>query len=231
MEKTDTVKQNVSGAMTYPARGTLNRLFFKTPLIWWRMGMGPILGHSMLVLTTWGRKSHLPRHTMLSFTPLKERIYLGPGWGLHCDWYQNLLADPHVTLQVWNEQVTGLPGEVVIPALARRVTDEAEFRLVTQRLFETGGDSHFKPWLESYGIAYDQEDMVAKRERVHEVALDLQPVEPGSKNAAAPFPAPMETDLKWVWGVAGVSFGLGWLMGRRNRGRRRLLRRKDGSSQ
>ncbi len=167
MDATASYEQKARGAMAYPARGTLNRLLFKTPLIWWRMGLGPILGHSMLVLTTWGRKSRVPRHSMLSFTPLPEHIYVGAGWGTHCDWYQNLVADPHVTVQVWDRQVTAKAGEVIFPALGRRVTDEAEFRQVSHRLFETGGDSHFKPWLDSLGIAYSHEDLVAKRERVH----------------------------------------------------------------
>jgi len=217
MQSTTPHAQNATGSMTYPYRGTLNRLLFKTPLIWWRMGMGRLLGPSMLVLNTWGRKSHLPRHTMLSYTPMKDCIYVGAGWGVRCAWYQNLLADPHVTLQVWSKQVTGLKGEVVIPALARRVTDEDEFRRVSCRLFETGGDSHFKPWLNSLGVAYDHEDLVSKRARVHQVALDLQPLEAGSKLMADGYPAAMETDLKWVWAVVASSFGLGWLIGRHRR--------------
>ena len=181
------------------------------------MGMGGLLGPSMLVLTTWGRKSHLPRHTMLSYTPMKDCIYVGAGWGVRCDWYQNMLADSHVTLQVWSTPVTGLKGELVIPALARRVTDEDEFRHVSHRLFETGGDSHFKPWLNSLGIAYNHEDLVARREHVHQVALDLQPIEQRSMVMDDGYPSPMETDLKWVWAVMAGSFGLGWLLGRRSK--------------
>src|SRR5512143_1374833 len=120
--------QDASGSMTYPARGTLNRLLFKTPLLWWRSGLGWLLGRYMLVLSTWGRKSHTPRHTMLSYTPINDTIYIGAGWGERCDWYRNLQADPHVTLQVWSQQVTGQKGEVAIPAIARRVTEENEFR-------------------------------------------------------------------------------------------------------
>ncbi len=217
MEEGAPFEQRATGLMTYPAKGTLNRMLFKTPLIWWRMGLGSLLGPSMLILTTWGRRTHLPRHTMLSYTPMKERIYVGAGWGLRCDWYRNLLADAHVTVQIWAEKVTGLRGEVVLPALARRITDEKEFRAVSQRLFETGGDSHFRPWLDSFGIAYDHEDMLAKRERVHQVALDLQPIEPDNEPMAAIYPYPMSTDLKWVWAVMVGSFGLGWLLGRRNR--------------
>jgi len=210
-------QQNATGAMTYPDRGTVNRLLFKSPLIWWRMGMGSILGHSMLVLNTWGRNSHLPRHTMLSYTPMKDCIYIGAGWGLRCDWYRNLLAEAHVTLQLSDEQVTGKHGEVVIPAIARRVTDEEEFRQATQRLFEDRGDSHMKPWLASLGIDYDHEDLVAKRERVNQVALELKPLEPGDKLDLKVYPAPMETDLKWVWAVMAGAFSLGWFTGRLRR--------------
>ena len=70
---TEKYQQKASGSMTYPKKGTLNRLNFKSPLIWWRMGLGPLMSHQalagnkMLVLTSWGRKSQLPRHTMLTY--------------------------------------------------------------------------------------------------------------------------------------------------------------------
>ena len=83
-------------------------------------------------------------------------------------------------------------------------------------MFETGGDSHFKPWLSSLGVEYDHEDMVAKRERLHQVALDLQPIGASGKVKDNTYPSAMETDLKWVWAVMAGSFGLGWLIGRRN---------------
>jgi hypothetical protein len=121
-------------------------------------------------------------------------------------------------VQIWNADATRYHGELVVPALARRVTDEEEFRRVSQRLFETGGDSHFKPWLTSLGIAYDPEDLVTKRQRVHQVALDLLPVDlrVGAKRDPA-FPPPMAADLKWVWGVMGAALALGWLANHKRR--------------
>jgi deazaflavin-dependent oxidoreductase (nitroreductase family) len=211
LEVTAPYQQNATGSMAYPAPGTLNRLMFKTPLIWWRMGLGRILGGSMLVLTTWGRKSHKSRHTMLSYTLVKGCVYVQAGWGSNCDWYQNLLHDPHVTVQAWSMRVTGMKGEMVMPAIARRVTEEGEFRQVSHRLFETGGDSHFKPWLSSLGIAYDHEDLVAKRERVHQVALDPQPADLRGTSLDPAFPLPMQADLKWLWGVMAVALVIGWL--------------------
>ncbi len=74
-----------------------------------------------------------------------------------------------------------------------------------------------RPWLKSLGIAYDHDDLVAKRERVHQVALDLQPVGPQGKIDGRVYPPPMETDLRWVWAVMAGAFGMGWLVGRRRR--------------
>jgi deazaflavin-dependent oxidoreductase (nitroreductase family) len=198
--------QDASGAMTYPARGTLNRLLFKAPLLAWRLGLGPLLGHSMLVLSTWGRQSRLPRHTMLSYTLLESgQLYVGAGWGERADWLRNLQADPHVTAQLL---------DLTFSAIARRVSEEDEFRPVAERLFETGGDSHFQPWLASLGIAYDLEEMVAKRARLHLLALD--PVEVDDPGLP-PYPAPLPADLKWAWAVAAAAFLLGWLVGRRGK--------------
>jgi hypothetical protein len=120
-------------------------------------------------------------------------------------------------VQVWNSAATRYPGELVVPALARRVTDEEEFRRISARLFETGGDSHFKPWLATLGIAESHEDMVAKRERVHQVALDLLPVDLRRTRLDPAFPPPMQTDLKWVWGVMSAAVVFGWLLTRKRR--------------
>lgn len=188
--------QQATGAMTYPAPWTLNRLLFKTPLIWWRMGLGPALGRWMLVLTTWGRRSRLPRHSMLSYTPYGGRVYLISGWGSRADWYQNITADPHVTVQA---------GRGAYNALARRVTDVEEHAAVMGLLLQTGGDTHFRPWLKSLDIAYDLDDLTAKRDRVYLVALDP---------TGEPGPPPMPADLTWVWGVIVGSFAAGWWLGR-----------------
>ncbi len=174
--------------MTYPAKWTLNRLLFKSPVMWWRMGLGPLLRRWMLLLTTWGRKSRLPRHTMLSYTLHAGKAYIISGWGQRTDWYQNTSADPHVTVQLARSPYY---------AVARRVVDVEEYATVVQIMLQTGGDSHFKPWLNSLDIGYDLNELVAKRDRVHLMALD-----PTDQVG----PPPMASDLIWVWPVilAGV---------------------------
>jgi deazaflavin-dependent oxidoreductase (nitroreductase family) len=176
----ETFHQDASGPMSYPSRRTLNRFLFKTPLLWWRLGLRPLLWRSMILLTTWGRKSHSPRHTMLSYTLHEGKPYLISGWGRRADWFQNILADSHITAQL---------GGVPFSAIARRVEGIDEFAEVMKIMLRTGGDSHFRPWMKSLGIECDMVDMVAKRERVYLVALDPSD-EPG--------PPIMKADLAWV---------------------------------
>lgn len=189
-------QQDAAGPMTYPARWTLNRLLFKSPVIWWRMGLAPLLWRWMLLLTTWGRKSRLPRYTMLSYTLHAGKAYIISGWGQRTDWYQNTSADPHVTVQL---------GRSPYSAIARRVVDVEEYATVVQIMLRTGGDSHFKPWLKSLDIAYDLNELVAKRDRVHLVALD-----PTDQVG----PPPIASDLIWVWASILAGVVVVWLLAR-----------------
>jgi deazaflavin-dependent oxidoreductase (nitroreductase family) len=182
-------QQKTTGTMTYPKKGSLNRFLFKSPLIWWRMGLGPIMSHKsmggykMLALSTWGRTSKIPRHTLLSYVLVNGKEYVCSGWGARSDWYKNIKANPQVTIQVGNK---------VFSAKAYRVQDLDEYTGITQEMFKTGGDSHFKPWLESFDIELNQQDMIAKRDRLHLVGFEVNH-EPG--------PPPLQADLIWVWVV------------------------------
>jgi len=187
-----THRQGSAGFMTYPARGTLNRLLFKTPLILWRMGLGPLLGRWMLVLTTWGRKSGLPRHTMLEYGAIGKTRYLLAGWGERSDWYRNIQANSQVTVQV---------GSGTEYATARCVGDADEFAAVMRPVFEHGGDAYFRPMLEALDIRYDWDDLFAKRDRMLVVALD-----PSDDQG----PPSMHSDLQWLWPVALTGIALMW---------------------
>lgn len=194
---TTSYRQDTSGQMAYPLKWSINWILFKTPVFWWRLGLAPLLWRSMLLLTTRGRKSHLPRHTMLSYTLHKGKAYLISGWGSVSDWYLNLSADPQVTVQLGRQPYT---------AAARRVVDVDEYRAVMQVMLHTGGDSHFQPWLKSLDIAYDLDDLTAKRERVYLIALD--PVD-------RPGPPALGSDLNWIWTVLLVGAVCWWLARRR----------------
>jgi len=68
---TEIPERKPRGMMVYP-QSAWRKLFMKMPLYYWRMGLGPILKRWFLVLTTAGRKSGQPRHTMLEFSWNRE---------------------------------------------------------------------------------------------------------------------------------------------------------------
>jgi deazaflavin-dependent oxidoreductase (nitroreductase family) len=78
----------------------------------YRKGHGP--RRLVLLLTTTGRKSGLPRLTPLQFEQIDGDYYVGSARGAQADWFRNLLADPCVEVQV---------GEARFPARAEPVTD------------------------------------------------------------------------------------------------------------
>jgi len=182
--------------MDYPKKGSLNRFIYKLPLLLWRLGFGPFLSHSsrggkkMMVVTTRGRKSTLPRHTMVSCIDFNQKNYAVSGWWRQADWVKNFHKDPLVTIQ---------SGARIYSAHAKRVEDLDEIRGVAQSLFDSGGDSHFGAWLDALEIEPNLNDLMKKRERIYFVGFD--PTEIIG-------PDPLSADLIWIWAVL-ISLTLG----------------------
>lgn len=79
-----------------------SRLAFRAPLWLYRLGMGRLLGRRVMKLTHTGRKSGLPRYTVLEvvrYDRSTNTYYIAAGFGKHSDWYQNILANPHVEVE------------------------------------------------------------------------------------------------------------------------------------
>jgi deazaflavin-dependent oxidoreductase (nitroreductase family) len=90
----------------------------RLPLLLYRMGLGDVANAAnILVLTTRGRKTGLPRHTPLEYRQHGSKIYLMSAWGERPAWYRNLREHPLVTLQQGRKQFS---------ARARLVTSSGE---------------------------------------------------------------------------------------------------------
>ncbi len=77
-------------------------------------GNGWIIGKFILLLTHTGRKSGNRYTTPLQYEKINGSYYIGAGRGSKADWFRNILADPHVHVQV---------GRSVFDCLAEPVTD------------------------------------------------------------------------------------------------------------
>lgn len=78
----------------------LFRLVRMPPRLVYRIGLGPILGRLVLLLTTRGRKTGLRHVTPLQYEEEHGIYYVGSARGVKADWYRNVLVDPRVTVQV-----------------------------------------------------------------------------------------------------------------------------------
>jgi deazaflavin-dependent oxidoreductase (nitroreductase family) len=90
------------------------------------IGLGPIVGKVILLLTTTGRKSGQKRVTPLQYEEIDGKYYLGSGRGTKSDWYRNIEADNRVEIRVKNRRFQGVAEAVTDPV---RIADFLETRL------------------------------------------------------------------------------------------------------
>ena len=76
------------------------KLIHYQPQFVYAMGLGPVLGKFVLLLTTTGRKSGKHRVTPLQYEEINGKIYVGSAFGKKSDWVKNLLANPTVFVRI-----------------------------------------------------------------------------------------------------------------------------------
>jgi deazaflavin-dependent oxidoreductase (nitroreductase family) len=159
------------------------RLLFKAPLIFWRLGLGPILGKFMVVMTTTGRKSGLPRHTMVEYRKFNGQKYVVCAFGEQSDWYKNILAQPNITIQT---------SDGIESVQAVRTMEDHEL-LAAYDAFRRGSQPLMDWYLESLGIPPTIDGLLANKEKLHILRFD--PVDVKT-------PPALVVDLAWLWPLA-----------------------------
>ena len=92
----------------------------------YKLGLGPVVGKIILLLTTTGRKTGLKRVTPLQYEEIDGKYYLGAARGLKADWVRNIQANPQVEVRVKSLNFQGLAEVVTDPV---RIADFIEVRL------------------------------------------------------------------------------------------------------
>ena len=83
------------------------RLFHFGPRVAYALGLGPLAGRFVLLLTTTGRKSGRPRVTPLVYERRGQTIFVASARGASADWLRNIQADPRVRVRVGRCQFEG----------------------------------------------------------------------------------------------------------------------------
>jgi deazaflavin-dependent oxidoreductase (nitroreductase family) len=110
--------------------------FRKAPRTFWRLirvpqllyalGLGPLIGGFVLLLTTKGRKSGKRRVVPLQYEEDQGVFYIGSARGTDADWFRNILANPEVELQIGSRHYRGLAHPITDAA---SIADFLELRL------------------------------------------------------------------------------------------------------
>ena len=103
------------------------RLFqFLPPRLAYSLGLGSVAGRTVLLLTTVGRRSGLPRVTPLLYDEIDGVFYISSARGARADWYQNLQANPNVEVRVGSRRIKGCADPITDPP---QIADFLEKRL------------------------------------------------------------------------------------------------------
>jgi deazaflavin-dependent oxidoreductase (nitroreductase family) len=87
-------------------------------------GKGP--KRLVLLLTTTGRKSGLPRLTPLQYEEQFGILYVASARGQQADWFKNLVVNPQVHVQIGGQRVAAVAEPICDPG---RIADILELRL------------------------------------------------------------------------------------------------------
>jgi deazaflavin-dependent oxidoreductase (nitroreductase family) len=102
------------------------RVFHYPPRIAYALGLGPLLGRRVLLLTTRGRNTGKSRVTPLQYEEIDGCFYLAAARGEKTDWLRNLAVHPEVSIQVGSRR---LAGKARIMRDPRAIADFLELRL------------------------------------------------------------------------------------------------------
>lgn len=98
-----------------PLTRFLFRLLKQPPQRIYAQGLGPTYGKLVLLLTTTGRKSGLPRVTPLQYEEIDGDFYVAAARGQKADWFRNLAVNPLVQVQVKERRFSGQATPITDP--------------------------------------------------------------------------------------------------------------------
>jgi hypothetical protein len=159
-----------------------SRLSSTAPLLAWRLGLGPITGRYLMIITFIDHKTGNPTKTPIEFFQINGIKYVANTAGIQSKWDRNLLADPKVTIQTsdGSEQMVAVP-----------VTQDDELITIIEWLLNNKS-SFINPHLRDLGIETNRKDILKHKKELLFVRFD-----PTSE----PTPRGLEVDLAWIWPI------------------------------
>lgn len=111
-----------------PPRSGWRRAVLRAPITLYRLGLGGLLGHRVVLLTHTGRVSGTPRQVVLEVVGRGEEpdsYLIASGYGERSQWFRNILATPAVRYQVGARKHQGTAVPLPPEESGRRLADYA----------------------------------------------------------------------------------------------------------
>lgn len=105
-----------------PPRGIFGT-FAKLPILFYRLGLGGLLGEELILLNHIGRKTGAIHQTVVrivSHEAKPEIYYIASAWGYKSQWPRNLLAHPEIVVQIGRRKLT-VNAQLITPEQGARV--------------------------------------------------------------------------------------------------------------
>lgn len=116
-------------SLTRKRPSPLLRAFLRAPIWLYRWHLGWLLGERFLMLTHTGRKSGLPRHTVIEVVTSDKSTgayFVTAAWGEKADWYLNIRKNPNVLVQVRNRKFDAHAEQLSVPDAEARLWEYAQ---------------------------------------------------------------------------------------------------------
>lgn len=166
------------------------RLALRLPILFTRLGLGRLVSASnILILTTRGRKTGRARHTAVEYRRHGSQIYVISAWGDRPDWFRNLLADPHVTVQQNGRRFAAVAS----------VVDSSGEALRVLHLFRRTA-----PFVYEAVLARMTDERARSVNTLPDISPHVTIVRMDEQRAEPPLP-PVRSDLVWLWPTALIA--------------------------
>jgi len=122
-------------------RGFL-RLLFRFPILFYKIGLGWLLGNRFLMLTHIGRCSGQPQNVVLEVlyhNRVNTEYYVLSGWGSNSNWCKNIQKNPEVMVNVDGHKFEALAIQVSLNEATKLIFDYTKkhpraFQMISKRV-------------------------------------------------------------------------------------------------
>jgi len=160
----------------------LDKFYSHSPIYAWRLGLGPLVGRYVMIISQISHKTGNPCKTSIEFFEINGIKYIANLFGVQSQWYRNILSNPRVTVQT----ADGTEQMVVVP-----VSQDEELITIVEWLLHRN-PRFLQHFMDQSNVQFSRKDILK-----HKNDLIFLRFDPTSE----PTPKGLDVDLAWIWPI------------------------------